>query len=129
VIKLVKKVDKLYQIEEVSQNVAVVFCTGYINPIAYLGRVESELSAETTKVVFDLLLCNGNSQNRFIEAAVSKSKCDRNSMKIATESGLGELLTDKIDGFYRANKSLIEDSNILMDEDKAYFLEGNSSFC
>lgn len=47
----------------------LVFATSYENPIDYLDDIENELETEmySGKILFDLLLCNGMSSNRYIE--------------------------------------------------------------
>lgn len=47
----------------------VVLATSYENPIDVLDEIEYELSLKqySGKVLFDLLLCNGMSDNKYIE--------------------------------------------------------------
>jgi Antitoxin to bacterial toxin RNase LS or RnlA len=111
---------ELYQIEKISDRVVVVFSTSYINPISYLPTIEEDLGkmASSGKVIFDLLLSNGHSFNRFVEVAVCKGKVDRRSMKVVDSSSLDKNIISKTDDFYKAHPLLVESNHILLDEEK-----------
>lgn len=106
--------DKPYQIERIGEQI-VVFATSYLNPIDYLPAIETELPS-TGKIIFDLLLCNGNNANRFVQATVERGKVDRASMSVvrAVEPGILALCQ----AFYRANLMLLENNEILDDLQK-----------
>jgi hypothetical protein len=106
-----------YQIQKVGE-IALVFCTGYENPISKLQKIERDLSNFTGKVIFDLLLCNGNSSNRFAEAQISQGKVNRGSMKIVGRLDLDQSTVERIEKFYQGNGKLIEESLILDDQEK-----------
>lgn len=111
---------ELYQIEKISDRVVVVFSTTYINPISYLPAIEKDLGKMDSngKIIFDLLLSNGHSFNRFVEGAVSNGKVDRRSMKVVTSSSLDNIIIRKAVDFYKSHPSLVESNHILLDEEK-----------
>ena len=113
-------VKELYHIEKIFETVVVVFCTTYINPISYLSAIEKDLShlGFSGKIIFDLLLSNGCSPNRFIEVDVNKAKLNRISMKVIGYSSLDKRIIAKIDEFYKSHRYLVDRSNILLNEEK-----------
>lgn len=113
-------VKDLYQVEMISEQVVVIFCTTYINPISYLPIIEEDLSKInfSGKIIFDLLLSNGYNSNRFVEADVIEAKVNRRSMKVIDSSTLDECLLGKTHEFYKSHPYLVESNSILLDEDK-----------
>jgi hypothetical protein len=111
---------ELYQIEKISDRVVVIFSTTYVNPISYLPAIEKDLGKMdlSGKIIFDLLLSNGYSFNRFVEVAVCKGKVDRRSMKVVDFSNLDETIISFTDNFYKLHPSLVENNHILLDEEK-----------
>lgn len=111
---------QLYQIERVSDYTIVVFSMTYINPISYLSTIEKDLGKLdfSGKIIFDLLLSNGNSSNRFVEANVNNSKIDRRSMKVIGHSSLESSFVKKTREFYKSHQSILDSSNILLDDEK-----------
>jgi hypothetical protein len=110
----------LYKIEKISDRSALIFGTTYMNPISYLSDIEKTLvEAEFSgKVVFDLLLSNGYSSNRFVEAYADGRKIHMPSMKVISESNLDKATLDIIHSFYKAHSLLVEANEILLDEEK-----------
>jgi hypothetical protein len=106
-----------YQIQKVGE-IALVFSTSYKNPISQLSRVERDLGDFTGKVIFDLLLCNGNSSNRFAEGEINQGKINRKSMKSIGSLDLDQSTVERIEKFYQGNEKLIEESLILDDQEK-----------
>lgn len=117
-------VKELYQIERISDQVVVIFCTTYINPISYLPAIEEDLSkiSFSGKIIFDLLLSNGYSPNRFVEADVCEAKVNRRSMRVIDSSSLDESLIGKTHNFYKFHPYLVESNNILLDEEKYHLV-------
>ena len=117
-------VKELYQVEMISDQVVVIFCTTYINPISYLQIIEEDLSKInfSGKIIFDLLLSNGYSSNRFVEAEASEAKVNRRSMKVIDSSNLDEFLLGKTHDFYKSHPYLVESNSILLDEQKYHLL-------
>lgn len=115
---------ELYKIEKISDQVVLAVCTTYINPISYLPIIEEDLSRInfTGKIIFDLLLSNGYNTNRFVEADVNEAKVDRKSMKVIDISSLDKTLIDRTYKFYKTHSDLVNNSNILLDEEKYYLL-------
>jgi hypothetical protein len=64
----------------------MVLSTSYVNPLEMLTEIEAELaSSYCGKVLFDLLLCNGNSSNRFMEAFFDGKQFVQTSFRILSE--------------------------------------------
>ncbi len=85
----------------------IIFPTSYINPLMDLKALENKLSKEISlpsKILVDLLLCNGNNFNRFVRFVFDGKKIDRSSIEI-TKLNMAEE-TD-VNEFYRQNKNLI----------------------
>lgn len=62
---------KHFEIQNTDKDeVCLVFSLSYINPLDVLWEVEENLREfpRCTRVIFDLLLSNGNTSNRFFEA-------------------------------------------------------------
>ena len=111
---------ELYQTERVSNHTVIVFSMTYINPISYLPNIEEDLGKMnfSGKLIFDLLLTNGNSSNRFVEVNVKKAKIERRSMKVIEHSSLEPCLIKKSREFYTSHQFILDSSNILLDEEK-----------
>ncbi|MBD2177979.1 type II toxin-antitoxin system RnlB family antitoxin [Pseudanabaena sp. FACHB-1998] len=111
---------QLYEIERFSNHTIIVFSMTYMNPISYLPTIEKDLGKLdfSGKIIFDLLLSNGNSSNRFVEARVNKAKIDRRSMKVIGYSSLEASFIKKTREFYKSHKSILDNSTILLDEEK-----------
>ncbi|SEV81793.1 type II toxin-antitoxin system RnlB family antitoxin [[Clostridium] fimetarium] len=63
----------------------MVFLTSYLNPIAntkMLSENLREMVKEPTNIIFDLLLANGDSFNRFAKGFFDGEKIDINSIEI-----------------------------------------------
>jgi len=92
--KLVEPIDaiaqEIYQIMQVWENTLVVVCLSYMNPISYLPKIEDDLEKIhfSGKLIFDLLGCNGDSENRFVEANVNCGMVDRKTMRVINRSNL-----------------------------------------
>ncbi|BBD68174.1 antitoxin RnlB [Nostoc commune NIES-4072] len=114
----------LYQIEMICEQVVIIFCTTYKNPISYLPSIEQELSKInfSGKIIFDLLLSNGYSSNRFVEADVFEAQINRRSMKVIDFSKLDDFLIEKTHEFYKSHPYLLETNSILLDEEKYYLI-------
>ncbi len=117
-------VKELYQLEMISDRVVVIFCTTYINPISYLLSIEEDLGKInfSGKIIFDLLLSNGYSSNRFVEVEVSEAKVNNRSMKVIDSSNLDEFLLRKTYEFYKCHPYLVESNSILLDEEKYHLI-------
>lgn len=117
-------VNKLYQVKKISDRVVVIFCTTYINPISYLPVIEEDLGKMnfSGKIFFDLLLSNGFSLNRFVEADVSEAKVNRRSMKVVDPDSIDESLIETAFDFYRSHPYLVENNVILLEDEKYHLI-------
>jgi hypothetical protein len=111
----------LYEIEKVSDRLLLVIGTTYVNPISSLSSLDKDLSkiGFDGKVVFDLLLSNGYSSNRFVEACTDGYKIHLPSMKILGISSLDESILSRLHCFYKSHPYLLEANHILLDEEKS----------
>lgn len=103
---------KNYQIQKV-ENIAnypfVVYSTSYVSPIEAITDIEHELQSQFRgKILFDLLLSNGVSSNRFIEANFDGDHFDYSSFKslILVDGEIKKKLIE----FYKKNTVLLENS-------------------
>lgn len=84
----------------------LILSTSYINPLQSISDIEQTLKAKNIRILFDLLLSNGNSENRFIEATFNGQKldnfreCNNVDVGIRKEAGL----------FYQQNTNLLNNS-------------------
>jgi len=104
--------NKNYIIEMVSKSKVIIFCTSYINTISCLDEIEIELNKVNFAgtIIFDLLLANGYTSNRFIRAKFFNSKIQRTSMEVIKSLGLFPSIADKINSYYRNNPEFIKNS-------------------
>ena len=77
---------KNYRIRKInsSEYHFIVFSLNYNNPVDSLNSIGAELTKKnyTGKIIFDLLLSNGNTSNRYIEAYFDSAKFDFRSFKV-----------------------------------------------
>lgn len=103
-----------YKIKEIndSKYKSIIFSTDYISPIEELDEIEINLKScnYLGHIIFDLLLVNGNSQNRFMEVFFDGNKFDRSSFKIARKLS-ADINTASTD-FYSNNLAMIEKSRL-----------------
>lgn len=87
----------------------LVIATTYESPINDIEEIKREISCEKTKILFDLMLINGNKSNRFIGLNMNANeKFNPSAYFIAND------VTDKIkeisNRFFSENKTLLENS-------------------
>ena len=103
-----------YKIEEVNdfKYKLIIFSTDYISPIENLTNIEDNLKSKkySGNIIFDLLLTNGNSCNRFIEAFFDGEKFDRRSFSVATK--LSYEINRVSSEFYYNNLFVVENSRL-----------------
>lgn len=103
-----------YKIKEVNdfKYKLIIFSTDYISPIDYLSEIEDYLKTKNYlgEIIFDLLLVNGNSENRFIEAFFNGEKFSRKSFMIVNK--LSNEIKNVTTEFYFNNLSIVENSRL-----------------
>ncbi|CEJ72395.1 Uncharacterised protein [[Clostridium] sordellii] len=103
-----------YKIKEINncKYKLIIFSTDYISPIEDLDEIEVDLKSYNYLgyMIFDLLLVNGNSENRFMEVFFDGEKFDRDSFKIAKKLPM-EINTVSSD-FYFDNLAMVEKSRL-----------------
>ncbi|WP_171051004.1 type II toxin-antitoxin system RnlB family antitoxin [Bacillus sp. BHET2] len=99
------EIHKDYEVEGYP---CVVFSTSFISPIEELEDIEGELNAQFQgKVLFDLLLSNGVSSNRFLEAEFNGNTFDYTSFK---PLNVDVKLKIKVLEFYKKHVNYLENS-------------------
>ncbi|MBS5934615.1 MAG: type II toxin-antitoxin system RnlB family antitoxin [Clostridiales bacterium] len=90
----------------------VVIATSYVNPVDELYNIENDLRQQEFigQVVFDLLLCNGITDNRYIEVYFNGNTFDINQSKILNDI---DIETKKIIySFYISHINMLEYSSL-----------------
>lgn len=99
-----------YVIKELNYNYKyVVFATTYENPLENLTAIKKFLCAKNFKgkIIFDLLLSNGNEPNRFIESYFDGIYFDDSTFKIAKVDNIIEEFSLN---FFHNNLNLLNNS-------------------
>ncbi|MEK5428290.1 type II toxin-antitoxin system RnlB family antitoxin [Cytobacillus sp. FSL R7-0680] len=101
---------KNYEIHKLNNEYPyIVFSTSYINPLEEIEDIEKELNSQFQgKVLFDLLLSNGLTSNRFLEAEFDGRKFQYSSIKPVMN--LDDLIKNESIHFYRENHDLLQNS-------------------
>jgi hypothetical protein len=101
-------------------NLAVVTAIDEFNPLHQLSTLTSELSKENFrgKVVFDLLLFNGLSDNRFIQFDFDGTDFDRKSFTAVFESSFK--LKSEQDQFFKSNIHILKRSVLSSSEIRCF---------
>ncbi|MFA4132530.1 MULTISPECIES: type II toxin-antitoxin system RnlB family antitoxin [unclassified Brevibacillus] len=87
----------------------LILSTSYVSPIDDLDCIEDHFRTNYTgKVIFDLLLTNGNVKNRFIEAFFDGIRFDSSSFKIFDR--VGSEIKDVSSKFYMNHKEYLSNS-------------------
>jgi len=89
---------------------AIVYSTSYVSPLSELNLIEEELKFNDVVpgfVLFDLLLSNGQSFNRFIEGYFNGKKIEESSLNIASIPK--ESFVKDINRFYQENTKFLND--------------------
>lgn len=99
---------KTFEIKKIEdpENICLVLSNSFINPIQELELIEENLRNDFIgKVIFDLLLSNGNTSNRFLEAMFDGNKFDYSSFKITdVDAKIKEISAN----FYKNNENFMD---------------------
>lgn len=96
--------------------------TSYLNPLDDLDELEDTLGNEFCgKILFDLLLSNGNSSNRYIEANYNGKSFDYASFKIPNT--IDKKVRDISTYFYSNNEQFLN-SNVVSNAFKFLLKKG-----
>lgn len=120
------KTFELKRIEEQSVYSFLILSTSYLNPLDDLDELEEKLEGTLGnkfcgKILFDLLLSNGNSSNRYIEASFNGTSFDYSSFKIPNI--IDKQIKDISTYFYSNNEQFMN-SNTLSSSFKFLFKKG-----
>ena len=90
----------------------VVIATSYVNPIDELYNIEDDLRQQKFigQVVFDLLLCNGITDNRYIEVYFNGSTFDISQSKTLNDIDIEAKKT--IYSFYISHINMLDYSSL-----------------
>lgn len=86
----------------------IIFSTSYEDPFDDIEYIEKELNTFSGKVLFDLLLSNGLSSNRFVEAQFENGHFDTSSFKVLKD--INDELKSEIAKFYMENQHVLDNS-------------------
>lgn len=97
-------------IQRTDRNAVVVFATSCCNPLSNMDQLSNELShtiQESCDILFDLLLSNGDSYNRFVMCKFDGTAIVRESIDIINEECLElnyrECITHHYNQFSKVN--------------------------
>lgn len=101
-----------YEISKITPN--LIFSNSYISPLDELDVLENDLKKREIKgdIIFDLLLCVGFSQNRYISIGFDGESLDILNVKIL--ENISEEIKNESRKFYSENSSLLK-SSVLAD--------------
>ncbi|PWW26628.1 RnlB antitoxin of RnlAB toxin-antitoxin system [Cytobacillus oceanisediminis] len=100
---------KNYEIQKVDYHEYpyVIFSTSYVNPIEDIDDIEEELKPLFKgKVVFDLLLSNGFTSNRFVEAEFDGTRFNHSSFKALKD--VNDCIIKEASHFYSSHSGLLK---------------------
>ena len=87
----------------------IVYATSYLNPLSNVCEASREIACvvdKPCKLLFDLLLANGDSFNRYVACKFDGKDILRDSIDVIEESQIDATLMSKIREYYRnMNKS------------------------
>ncbi|MCP1136296.1 type II toxin-antitoxin system RnlB family antitoxin [Paenibacillus polysaccharolyticus] len=117
---------ELQKINQPSVYSFLILSTSYFNPLDDLDQLEEELRVSLGenflgKILFDLLLTNGNSSNRFIEATFEGNAFDQSSFKVPSNV---DLKIKKLSSSYYSNNELFINSVVVSDSFKFLLKKG-----
>lgn len=90
----------------------IIFSNSYETPLLYLEDISNELKAQNLsncKVVFDMLLCRGNTTERYTEAIFDGERFVNSSFKYVKVDKKNELRKIALD-FFKSDISMLENS-------------------
>lgn len=119
---------ELKKIKDQSTHSFLILSTSYLNPLDDLDELEAKLEGELGEkfcgmILFDLLLSNGNSSNRYIEANFNGKSFDYSSFKIP--STIDKQVKKISTRFYSNNEQFIN-SDLFSNSFKFLFKKGRA---
>jgi len=101
---------RLFEIGLLDEQTCMVWSVSYVSPTEYLDEVAEALEVHgySGRVVFDLLLANGQASNRFISVYFDGRDFDRATFVVIV-SDLDTLRLASLD-FYHGHPEFLEDS-------------------
>lgn len=91
-------------IQKTNSNLVIIYATSYFNPLGNLEQLSEELAAsikESCDILFDLLLSNGDSYNRFVTCKFDGGNIMRDSIDIISEDCIEPTYKKIISNYYR----------------------------
>lgn len=116
--------SKFYQISRVDETTMLVLSTSFHSPVEQIEHIEKDLSKKNFngKVVFDMLLTNGDIKNRFFESIFENRKINRITIKQSLEQVEQVVAASRV--FYTKHIKLVEESLILSNATKFLVKKG-----
>lgn len=99
---------------------AVVYATSYRNPFEEIGKIETDVTNQIPNsgfILFDMLLSNGDSFNRFVEAFFDGSKIQKDTIKVVD---IEKPLINTINNFYNGKAAELDNSVLTRSEKMKY---------
>jgi len=99
-----------YFVEFVNPEFCIIYSISYESPLDYLKSIENTLSALkfSGHVIFDLLLCNGDSANRFFETWYLKN--DSKFQEVLLLFPSNSILRERSAKFYASRIDILRNS-------------------
>ncbi|HEY9827801.1 MAG TPA: type II toxin-antitoxin system RnlB family antitoxin [Stenomitos sp.] len=103
--------DYTIQLLRNSRYSCIVFCNNYYSPIDYFNDLDKDLCELKLKgyIVFDLLLVNGMSNNRFAECYYDGKRLDINNLRVVA---VDNYIVNKSRKYFMSQNDYIENSTL-----------------
>lgn len=99
----------LVELQKIDSANFIVYATSYLNPLSDMCEASREIACVVDRpcdLLFDLLLANGDSFNRYVICKFDGKDILRDSINVIEENQIDETLMSKIREYYRGiNKS------------------------
>lgn len=102
---------KILKIDHYNYN-AIIFAETYETPFLYLDEISKVLkdnNIKNCKIIFDMLLSNGNTTERYAEAEFDDDEFDKTTFKYINVDKKNVLRKISLN-FYKQNKNILQDS-------------------
>ncbi|MBA3026708.1 MAG: hypothetical protein FP820_09945 [Sulfurimonas sp.] len=116
--------SKFYRINKLNDSTMLILSTSYHSPTEQLNSIEKELIKKKFegKVLFDMLLSNGNSEQRFFETSFMNNVINLNN--IINISNQVDEIKEASRRFYLKHFDLVENSHVLSNAAKFLLKQG-----
>lgn len=94
----------LVELQKIDNTNFIVYATSYLNPLSDMIEVSKEIASVVDKpcdLLFDLLLANGDSFNRYVICKFDGKDILRDSINVIAENQIDDALMYRIREYYR----------------------------